>query len=56
MTKVIDKTATLAKIILELQYRNAECLPLAEEFKVCSWEELCDHGIKLLSELKEIHS
>ena len=54
MTNIINKIETLEKIILELQYRNAEYLPLAAEFKYHSWEELCDYGIKLFTEIKEI--
>ena len=54
MNNVIDKIETLEKILLELQYRNDKCLTLADEFKYHSWEELCDYGIKLLTEIREI--
>lgn len=51
---LIDKTAELAKIILELQYRDTKHKLLSDEFKHYKWDELCEYGIQLLNEVKEI--
>ena len=54
MTNVIDKTAKLATILLELQYRDTKHKLLSDELKHYKWDELCNYGIKLLTEIKEI--
>lgn len=48
-----EKIETLFKIITELHARETTCNCVIKDLFDKSWDDLCDMGLKLLSEIKD---